>query len=357
MQEERYGCRNHSYSAWHRRHSIERFVGGEDAHVLSMIDLDGALFVECDDGTKEPLALFEVAVDVGQSVKPATVIRKLAQRCRGEMPAYVVLYTLGQEANPADSSALDITKFRKRRVWPDPEKEWEVLSPKQYAEKLKEIREWAVHRLDSVSGIKLAPIQTAMAGSNADIFPSIARLYIPQGAKVLDATFGKGVFWAKLNGSATSLKLTTNDIADGAQHHQDFRKLSFPDETFDVVVLDPPYTYSPKGTIKPSIADCYGLNDSPDISCMKKVWELYRDGIHEAHRVLRTGGILIVKSQDCIQAGKQWWTHVAVMRSKGFICEDLFVLVQNVTPAMDPKWKTQRHARKNHSFFAVLKKQ
>ena len=79
-QEEKYGTRDRTYSAWHRRLSTQRFVGIEKAQLLAMIDLDAALYVEYDDGTKEPLALIETAQDVGQAYKPATVTLRLAKR-------------------------------------------------------------------------------------------------------------------------------------------------------------------------------------------------------------------------------------------------------------------------------------
>jgi len=76
----------------HRRHSTRRFVGIERAQLLSMIDLDAALYVEYDDSSKEPLALIETARDVGQGYKAATVTRNLAKRAG--LPCYCVLLPL-----------------------------------------------------------------------------------------------------------------------------------------------------------------------------------------------------------------------------------------------------------------------
>lgn len=90
MQEERYGTRDLAYSAWHRAASIRRFVGWERAQLLSMCDADAVLFLEYMPGIKEPLALVETAMDVGQESKPATAITQLARRAR--IPAYLVLY-------------------------------------------------------------------------------------------------------------------------------------------------------------------------------------------------------------------------------------------------------------------------
>jgi len=146
MQEERFGTRERTYSAWHRRGSVRRFVGIDRAQLLSMIDLDGALYVEFDHEDKEPLALIEVARDVGQRYKAATVVRRLAKRAR--LPAYLVLYRLSATPNPADPAHPDIDAFRVRRLWPKPESDFRALSPDQWARGLIEIRAWAACQLD-----------------------------------------------------------------------------------------------------------------------------------------------------------------------------------------------------------------
>lgn len=146
MQEERYGSRDRAYSAWHRRHSIRRYVGIEQAQLLAMIDLDAALYVEYDDQTKEPLALIEAAVDVGQAHKTATVSANLARRAG--VPCYCVLYTHALQVNPADASWNDIAMFRVKRVWPEPEEQWRDLTPAEWANALLQVRSWRARQLD-----------------------------------------------------------------------------------------------------------------------------------------------------------------------------------------------------------------
>lgn len=74
---------------------------------------------------------------------------RLAQR--SGLPAYVVLYQLGNEANPADLSQPDILMFRVRRIWPHPEAAWRLLTPGSWAEALLQIRRWACAKLDGVA--------------------------------------------------------------------------------------------------------------------------------------------------------------------------------------------------------------
>lgn len=145
-QEERFGTRDRTYSAWHRRNSTRRFVGIERAQTLAMIDLDAALYVEYDDAEKEPLALVETAMDRGQTFKSAAVTRNLARKAG--IPAFVLLYTPSGDSNPADDSWSDIATFRVRRIWRNAT-DWKRLSPQEWAEFLVKLRDKECSLLDS----------------------------------------------------------------------------------------------------------------------------------------------------------------------------------------------------------------
>lgn len=146
MQIEKFGSRDLSYSAWHRAASIRRYVGWEQAQLLSMCDADCILFLEYAPYNKEPLCLIETAIDVGQQHKPATAIAKLAKRAG--IPAYVVLYDRDGKRNPADARMRDLRGFRVKRLWPKPERAWRTVTPPEWAGALLRIRAWAASRLD-----------------------------------------------------------------------------------------------------------------------------------------------------------------------------------------------------------------
>lgn len=145
-QEERFGTRDRTYSAWHRRMSTRRFVGIEKAQTLAMIDLDAALYVEYDDSTKEPIALVETARDCGQTYKCAAVTRNLAKRAGIE--AFVVLYTPSRTQNPADSEWPDISEFRVMQLHPVAS-DWKTLSPATWARCLVNIRQRGAAMVDA----------------------------------------------------------------------------------------------------------------------------------------------------------------------------------------------------------------
>lgn len=143
MRLEQYETRDRAYGAWHRAPSIRRYLRSRQAESLTMIDLDSVLFTEYDNDAKLPLALVEVARDVGQE-KPARVMQQLAKLAN--VPAYVALYTPASSANPANPNWSDIKSFRIRRVWPHPETGWRLLTPAQWALALVQIRGWQLRQ-------------------------------------------------------------------------------------------------------------------------------------------------------------------------------------------------------------------
>ena len=148
MQEEQHLIRDRAYGVWHRSRSISRFIGHRKAQSLTMADLDSVLFVEYGYDGKMPLALVEVAQDIGQE-KPTGVIRELAKM--SNLPAFVALYTPAPRANPASRAWHDIDQFRVKRVWPRPEPDWRTLSPAEWANALLQIRDWQLRRFSSMS--------------------------------------------------------------------------------------------------------------------------------------------------------------------------------------------------------------
>ena len=195
------------------------------------------------------------------------------------------------------------------------------------------------------------PILTAKVGTNADQFPDILAMYVPPPAKILDMTYGKGVFWKNFIEDGSGYWVQRNDIdPDKGDCHYDFRDL--PESwtgKFDAAVFDPPYKLT--GTIQRP--DQYGNKDGG----WAKVGENYWQGIGQAYKVLRKEGILIVKCMDQVVSGKQAWLHLHVFDCADYydmIAEDLFVMMRpNATPQPH---ETQKHAWKNHSFWWVFRK-
>jgi hypothetical protein len=189
-------------------------------------------------------------------------------------------------------------------------------------------------------------ITTARIGTNADLFPDILSLYVPEGSVIADVTFGKGTFWRNVDTSKYVLK--ASDLMDGI----DFRSLPYDKGSIDGFVFDPPYVHDGK-TVHSALHENYRNHDDPTTS-HASVIRLYCGGILEAARVLKKKGILIVKCQDETESGKQRFSHIELtqlLALLGFEIIDLRVLVQEGIPLMRHCY--QKSARKNHSYFLV----
>ena len=209
-------------------------------------------------------------------------------------------------------------------------------------------------------------IRSAHVGMNADVFPQILGLYVPHGSTVADVTYGKGVFWKRVDDDA--YHVLASDIATGV----DCRNLPYDDESVDCVVLDPPYMegfYRENGQSLAGAGNYSAFRNNysagsgaPQRASNKyhaAVLDMYLSAGCEASRVLRERGVLIVKCQDEVSANRQRLTHVEIINAytqNGLHARDLFVLVRTNKPAVS-RILQQRHARKNHSYFLVFEKE
>jgi len=204
---------------------------------------------------------------------------------------------------------------------------------------------------------------SAHVGDNAVVFPAILDLHVPKGAKIADVTYGLGVFWRNVD--LEEYELVPSDLKTGV----DCRSLPYKVESFDCVVLDPPYM---EGLYRKSNGQLAGsgshgafrtaYSNGQETQTGPKwhdaVLDMYFRAGAEAFRILRQNGVLIVKCQDEVSANMQRLTHVEIINhyaQLGFYAKDLFVVVRSNNPCIT-RLKKQVHARKNHSYFLVFVK-
>lgn len=203
---------------------------------------------------------------------------------------------------------------------------------------------------------------SAQVAGNAEVFPQVLELHVPKGALVADVTYGKGVFWRKVD--PEDYRLLPTDLQTGV----DATDLPYEDDALDAVVLDPPYmeglhrkeeSHMAGGGSHAAFRHNYS-NGKPTKNGGPKwhdaVLDLYFRAAGEAKRCLKQGGVLIVKCQDEVSANRQRLTHVELinhLETLDFYCKDLFVVVRQNKPGMS-RVKKQVHARKSHSYFLVF---
>jgi hypothetical protein len=222
-------------------------------------------------------------------------------------------------------------------------------------------------------------IVSAMVGDNDELFAKLMKLHVEPGTLVADVTYGKGVFWKRIEpgtydvlASDVQLKVAAAKRSPLVTYHDgvDCRALPYGFATIGCVVLDPPYMEgffrreqkqrAGSGT-HASFLDSYAHDGTHDAGAggpkyHEVVFELYRSAGLEASRVLCRGGKLIVKCQDEVSSNTQRLTHIEIVtafEAMGFYCKDLFILMRMNKPGVS-RVEKQEHARKNHSYFLVF---
>lgn len=194
-----------------------------------------------------------------------------------------------------------------------------------------------------------APVVAIRSGSNADLIADCARLgYLRADWVTVDPTYGLGRFWRRWRPDVLLRHdLDPERAPDGVA---DFRRLPYRDRSVDAVVFDPPYKLNGQ-------AGSHALDDGYGVASASR-WqdrhELIRDGITEAARIVKPGGLVLVKCQDQVSSGRVRWQTIEFVAHADTVGLRLVDMLHLHGARPQPPGRRQVHARRNYSTLLVL---
>lgn len=189
---------------------------------------------------------------------------------------------------------------------------------------------------------------SSIAFTQEEILRDIYDLYLPNGLDV-DCTYSTGNFYKVIPGP--KLKFDIEPQGPGVVQAE-ASNLPLANKSTGSVMFDPPFIASWNVSSK----DYVMASRFSRIKGMDNLRKMYGESIKEFGRIIKSQGILIVKCQDTMYAGHQYFNHIYIhdeAKKHGFDAVDLFVLLARVRFKGSGE---QRSARKFHSYFWVFKK-
>jgi SAM-dependent methyltransferase len=218
----------------------------------------------------------------------------------------------------------------------------------------------AQEQLELIPGDELKaqyqPMASVWEGTDSELLERMLDFY-PRTAPrlILDATVNAGRFWKGSNRPVVGLDIDPTHrpdiVADNLQ-------MPFEDESFDVVVFDPPHIPNQgKDRLKDFNAR-FGLGLKSSIENGYNFSHLFPPLAEEAYRVLIPEGILLCKIADYVHGHRYQWAHVELINacsSAGFCPCDCIIKIRR-GPIVSPRWKNAHHTRRHHCYWLVFRK-
>lgn len=173
----------------------------------------------------------------------------------------------------------------------------------------------------------------------------------------LDPTYSKGNFYRKTSIQEPKFKFDIKPVVDGVIQSC-ATSLPIEDKSIGCIMFDPPFLATSGKSLDSKdknniINKRFGVFKNE-----KDLHFFYQRCMDEFSRILRKDGILIVKCQDKVSSGKNYFSHCFIYeeaRRNGLYAKDLFILLAK--NRIVAKWqRNQKHARKFHSYFWVFQK-
>ena len=199
-----------------------------------------------------------------------------------------------------------------------------------------------MHRGISVRG----KLTSVWPGDDCSLLREMMAIYPRTPPKVIvDVTWGKGIMHRHADFSVIGFDM---DPARAKDAVADFTALPLKAGSVDLLIFDPPHLVhtGSKGVIK-GLYNQYERDDCPLLPFF-----------HEAKRVLVLEGVVFVKVCDFVTSARYNWRiidTILAIRQAGLCPCDLIIKYRKSGVIEHPAWKNQRHARKRHSYWIVVR--
>lgn len=207
---------------------------------------------------------------------------------------------------------------------------------------------------------------------NADLIADVMDLYAKPGMIVMDMTFGKGKFWTtyppvtealRCGYSCGGITFIRHDKALDRGDGVCWDDLPEADNSIDIAIMDPDYVArgGRETSTIPEMVNAFGMDHADKTP--EALWTTICTGIDEAYRVLKPGGLFMLKTMNYIssatfQCSIEWaFRHFETL---GFVFEDWAILVGGTGPQPltnpDGSRRIQVHLRQNASHLLIVRK-
>jgi SAM-dependent methyltransferase len=201
-----------------------------------------------------------------------------------------------------------------------------------------------------------APLASVWYGEDSELLEKLLNFYPrKKPSKILDATVNRGRFWKGSKRQVTGLDIDPRYrptvVGDNAN-------MPFPNESFDVVVYDPPHIPNQGKDKSKDFNTRFGLVLRSSKENHYTFSHTFPPFVKEAYRVLKPEGILLCKIADYVHHHKYQWAHIefinAALAASLTPCDCIIKIRKG--PIIDPKWKTAHHSRRQHCYWLVFRK-
>lgn len=200
--------------------------------------------------------------------------------------------------------------------------------------------------------------KSVLVGKDNEVIPILLELHAIENPYILDCTYNTGKMWKNLNYNVHKMDINSNYEVDTVG---DFTKMPFENDSFDVIVFDPPHLPANAASKNSSkiFEEKYGITN--DIARKgDNVSNLFPLFLLEAKRVLNKEGIVLAKIADLVHNHKYQWQHVdfinEVTKLNMTACDLMIKCDPSAGNLKSNKWKNFKHLRKAHCYWIVVRK-